>query len=192
MSIISSIENAIIQLGPGEFSKLCDTFLSRQDQYGSILGLGMKSGTLKTTIGNPDTYFRKQNGKYVFVAYTTTQTGIYKKLKDDIEKCLDHEKTKLPVEEIDEIICCHTSSNLLAADDFKLHKLCEEKSIKLTIIGVDELAQQIYNHYPKIAKDFLNIPLDTNQIMKIDDFVPTPFVSNNDRMNRLVIDFIEK
>ena len=23
----------------------------------------MKSGTLKTTIGNPDTYFRKENGK---------------------------------------------------------------------------------------------------------------------------------
>ena len=171
MSIITTIENAIIQLGPGEFQKFCDTFLSRQDQHGSLLGLGMKSGTLKTTIGNPDTYFRKENGKYVFVAYTCQQNGIYEKLKDDIEKCLDPEKTKLPIDAIEEIICCHTSSNLLAGDDQKLHTLCEEKNIKLILIGVDELAQQVYNHYPKLAKDFLNIPLDTNQIMTIDDFI---------------------
>ena len=51
MSKITEIENAIIQLGPGEFQKFCDTFLS-QKHYGKITGLGMKSGTLKTTIGN--------------------------------------------------------------------------------------------------------------------------------------------
>ena len=64
LSKITEIENAIIQLGPGEFQKFCDTFLS-QKHYGKITGLGMKSGTLKTTIGNPDTYFRKENGKYI-------------------------------------------------------------------------------------------------------------------------------
>lgn len=170
MSKITEIENAIIQLGPGEFQKFCDTFLS-QKHYGKITGLGMKSGTLKTTIGNPDTYFRKENGKYICVAYTAQQSDIFKKLKEDIEKCLDPEKTKLPIEEIDEIICCHTSSNLLAGDDHKLHKLCEEKNIKLTIFGVDEIAQQIYRYYPMIAKDFFGISADTNQIMYINEFV---------------------
>ncbi len=97
MSKITEIENAIIQLGPGEFQKFCDTFLS-QKHYGKITGLGMKSGTLKTTIGNPDTYFRKENGKYICVAYTAQQSDIFKKLKEDIEKCLDPEKTKLPIE----------------------------------------------------------------------------------------------
>ena len=159
MSKITEIENAIIQLGPGEFQKFCDTFLS-QKHYGKITGLGMKSGTLKTTIGNHDTYFRKENGKYICVAYTAQQSDIFKKLKEDIEKCLDPEKTKLPIEEIDEIICCHTSSNLLAGDDHKLHKLCEEKNIKLTIFGVDEIAQQIYRYYPMIAKDFFGISAD--------------------------------
>lgn len=170
LSKLTAIENAIIQLGDGDFQKFCDTFLS-QKQYGKIHGLGMKSGTLKTTIGNPDTYFRKENGKYVFVAYTTQQSSIYGKLKEDIDKCLDLQKTKLPVEEIEEIICCHTSSNLLAGDDNKLHKLCEEKGIKLTIFGVDELAQQVYKYYPLIAKDFLGISVDTNQIMYVDEFV---------------------
>lgn len=170
LSKLTAIENAIIQLGDGDFQKFCDTFLS-QKQYGKIHGLGMKSGTLKTTIGNPDTYFRKENGKYVFVAYTTQQSSIYGKLKEDIDKCLDPQKTKLPVEEIEEIICCHTSSNLLAGDDNKLHKLCEEKGIKLTVFGVDELAQQVYKYYPLIAKDFLGISVDTNQIMYVDEFV---------------------
>ncbi len=177
MSKITDIENAIIQLGPGEFQKFCDTFLS-QKQYGKIAGLGMKSGSLKTTIGNPDTYFRKENGKYICVAYTTQQNNIYEKLKEDIEKCLDTEKTKLPIDEIEEIICCHTSSNLLAGDDHKLHKLCEEKNIKLTLFGVDEIAQQVYRYYPIIAKDFLNIAVDTNQIMHIEEFISL-YDSNN-------------
>lgn len=170
MSKITAIENAIIQLGAGEFQKFCDTFLS-QKQYGKINGLGMKSGSLKTTIGNPDTYFRKDNGKYVCVAYTTQQKDIYEKLEDDIKKCLDPQKTKLPIEEIEEIICCHTSSNLLAGEDLKLHKLCEKADIKLTIYGVDEIAQQVYKYYPMIAKDFLGITLDTNQIMHVNEFV---------------------
>lgn len=38
----------------------------------------MKSGTLKTTIGNHDTYFRKENGKYICVAYTAQQSDIFK------------------------------------------------------------------------------------------------------------------
>ena len=85
----------------------------------------MKTGTLKTTIGNPDTYFRKNNGRYIFVAYTAQQDQIYSKLKEDIEKCLDETKTGLPASEIDEIICCHTSSNLKAGDDAKLNKMCQ-------------------------------------------------------------------
>ena len=171
MSKVTSIENAIIQLGPGEFQKFCDTFLSKKEKYGSIHGLGMKSGTLKTTIGNPDTYFRNESGKYICVAYTTQQDGIFQKLKDDIEKCLDAEKTKLPISDIEEIVCCHTSSNLLAGEDAELHRLCENNGVKLTIFGVDEIAQQVYSKYPTLAKDFFGISIDTNQIMSIEDFI---------------------
>lgn len=171
MSKVTAIENAIIQLGAGEFQEFCDTFLSKKEKYGAIHGLGKKSGTLKTTVGNPDTYFRNENGKYVCVAYTTQQDGIFKKLKEDIEKCLDTTKTKLSIDEIEEIVCCHTSSNLLAGEDAELHKLCENNGVKLTIFGVDEIAQQIYRKYPSVAKDFFGISVDTNQIMSIDDFI---------------------
>ena len=144
MSRITEIERKIQMLGAGEFQKLCDTFLSKKDMYGTILGLGMRTGTLKTTTGNPDTYFVRETGKYVFVAYTTQQASIYNKLKEDIEKCLDPQKTGVQLKDIDEIVCCHTSSNLSAGDDQKLRKLCSDKGILLTLFGVDEIAQQIY------------------------------------------------
>ena len=171
LSKLTSIESAIIQLGPGEYQKFCDTFLSKHGQYGAILGLGMKTGTQKTTKGNPDTYFVRGNGKYVFVAYTAQQDSIYSKIKADIDKCMNPEKTGVALSDIDEIVCCHTSSNLSAGDDQRLHQLCEEKGIKLSLFSVDEMAQQIYSNYPGLARDFLGITLDTNQIMSDVDFV---------------------
>ena len=68
----------------------------------------------------------------MYVAYTTQQEGIFKKIKEDIEKCFDTTKTKLSIKEIEEIVCCHTSSNLLAGEDAELHKLCEDRGVKLT------------------------------------------------------------
>ena len=171
MSKVTAIEKAIIQLGAGEFQKFCDTFLSKKKQYGAILGLGMKAGTLKTTKGNPDTYFVRENGKYVFVAYTTQQVGIFSKIETDIVKCMDSAKTGIQLTDIEEIVCCHTSSDLSAGDDQKLHKMCSEKGIKLTLYGVDEIAQQVYNRYPMLARDFLGISIDTNQIMSVSEFI---------------------
>lgn len=171
MAIITKIENAIIQLGPGEFQKFCDTFLAKKHAYGLIHGYGMKTGTLKTTIGNPDTYFRGNDGKYIFVAYTTQQNNIVSKLEEDIKKCLDPNKTGISSEDICEIICCHTSSNLSAGDDKKLHEICNLQGVKLTIYGVDELAQQIYSNYQVLGRDFLDIHIDTNQLLDVEDFV---------------------
>ena len=84
MSKVTDIKTKILQMDPGRYQEFCDTFLSKKNEYVKILGLGMKSGTHKTTTGNPDTYFRQDNGKYVFVAYTTQQSGICRKIKDDI------------------------------------------------------------------------------------------------------------
>ena len=167
---VTAIENAILQLGPGEFQKFCDTFLSKKEEYGAILGLGTKSGTSKTTKGNPDTYFRKDNGKYVFVAYTAQQEGVNKKIKEDIYKCLDSSKTGVAIEDIEEIVCCHTSSTLTAGEDKQLHEYCSNKGVTLTFYGVDEIAQEICKQYPTLAED-LGISLDTHQIMQISDFI---------------------
>ena len=154
MPSITDIKRRILELAPASFQEFCDTLISKQG-YGAVHGFGMKAGTGNTTIGNPDTYFRKENGKYVFVVYTIQQTNIFSKIKEDIE----------------EIICCHTSSNLSAGDDKFLHDFCERKGIVLTIWGIDELANQVHNRYRSLAKDYLGLSIDTNQILTDDEFV---------------------
>lgn len=96
--------------------KLCDALLSRKG-YEEIHAYGMQAGTMKTTKGNPDTYFKSKTGKYIFVAYTTQKDSLYEKAKEDIEKCLNPMKTGIQQEDIEEIIFCHTSSNLSAGED---------------------------------------------------------------------------
>ena len=169
MATITDIKSRILQLAPAPFQEFCDTLIYKNG-YGVISGYGMQAGTGKTTKGNPDTYF-ESNGKYVLVAYTTQQSDIYNKLKEDIEKCLDSNKTKLETSAVDLIICCHTSSNLNAGEDKKLHEICNKKGISLIIWGIDEIANQILNKYRSMAKDFLNLTIDTNQILSYEDFI---------------------
>lgn len=170
MAVLTEIKNAISILGDAEFQEFCDIILKKSG-YGVIHGLGMKAGTKKTTKGNPDTYFRKDNGKYVLVVYTTVGKNIYTKLNKDILKCFDSTLTGLEIDVVDEIVACHTSSNLNAGKDKSLHDMCEEKGIKLTIWGIDELGQLVHNKYPSLAKKYLNLNIDTYQISSIEDFV---------------------
>ena len=154
MAIITDIKKRIQELSPAQFQEFCDVLIHKKG-YGIVHGLGMQAGTGNTTKGNPDTYFRKDNGKYVFVAYTIEQGNIYNKLKKDINKCLDVTKTGLNPQNIDEIIICHTSSNLKAGDENQLYDFCKSKGISLQIWGIDEIANLVHNKYRSLANDYL-------------------------------------
>ena len=185
----SKIKSLILStLEGGGFQDLCDTLLCAEG-YEDIFSLGMKAGTLKTTTGNPDTYFRSESGKYIFVAYTTEQTSINKKIKEDIEKCLDQEKTGVSVKDIEKIICCHTSSTLKAGDDQALRKLCSSHGIELELYGIDRIANLLYRVYPYIAKDKLNFPIDSNQIFPIEEFIKQ-YDNSNGRTAPLTTTFL--
>ena len=108
MSRITDIKAKINVLEGGAFQELCDALLARKG-YEAIHAYGMQAGTMKTTKGNPDTYFNSKNGKYVFVAYTTQKDNLFEKAKEDIEKCLNPKKTGVQEKDIEEIIFCHTS-----------------------------------------------------------------------------------
>lgn len=69
MAVITDIKRRILELSPAGFQEFCDAFLKKKG-YGLIHSYGIQSGIENTTIGHPDTYFRKDNGKYVFVIYT--------------------------------------------------------------------------------------------------------------------------
>ncbi|HNX28749.1 MAG TPA: ATP-binding protein [Syntrophomonadaceae bacterium] len=170
MPKLTDIKQKILQLEGGAFQELCDAYLCASG-YTSILSFGMKSGTMKTTKGIPDTYFLNSRNKYILVMYTTQQSKIYEKVRNDIRDCLDTKKTGLVTSDIDEIIYCHTSSNLSAGDDKKLHEYCSSNGISLQLKGIDEIANDIYKRLPIIARDFLGVSISTEQILELNEFI---------------------
>lgn len=178
MANIETIKQKILQLDAGSFQNLCDSYLYKIG-YPSIVSLGGEAGTRKTTLGTPDTYFIASNGKYIFVEYTTQKTNLFTKIKDDLVKCLDTSKTGITHDKISEIIYCHTSSNLTPFQDSEVKDICEHIGIKLTVIGIDKLAEDIYLFHHNLSRDFLGISISTDQIQSYDDFINT---YNSNRM----------
>ena len=170
MATITIIKERIHSLDAAGFQILCDDYLSRIG-YPNLVALGTMAGAKRTTKGTPDTYFCEKDGKYVFAECTVQRKNLANKIKSDLEKCLDVKKTHIPVETISEIVYCHTSSDLSPDDDAFIKKLCSDKGILLTIVGIDKLADDIFWYYKTLAKEHLGLTIDTEQIQTADDFV---------------------
>lgn len=172
MSKLIDIKYRIMQLDGGTFQNLCDAFLHCEG-YGSGYSLGMQTGTNKTASGSPDTYFLTAENKYVMVMYSTQQTDFLKKAEEDIAKCFDQKRTGLSEDDVAEIVICHTYGRLHTGDDKQLRDLCAKRDTKLTLIGLDKLAEGLFFEYPRLARDFLGVSVDTGQVMSISEFIQT-------------------
>ena len=170
MAIINTIKQKILQLDQGTFQNLCDQILHSLG-YSNIVSLGSHSGTQKTTQGTPDTYCIIEDSKYIFVEYTTQQNDLQNKIKDDIKKSLKLTETGINCENISEIIYFHTSSNLKPAVHKEFCEMCEEKGIVFNMWGIDRIANHLFSDRRDLAKDYLQISYDTNQIFNIEDFI---------------------
>jgi len=171
MSYKTDIQNAILKLDAGPFQNLCDEYLN-ECGYRNIVCLGSKPGTNKTTSGTPDTYYCvDDNGKYIFIEYTTQQQSIYNKIISDIKKCLDEKYTKVTCDRIAEILYFHTTSNLTPEQDMTLKELCRSKGILLKIFGIDHLTNELYENHKYLVKQHLGITIATEQILSYDDFI---------------------
>ncbi len=171
MAKLNEIQSAILRLDGGQFQKLVDTYIYKKFGYKNIMDYGSHTGTNKTTKGIPDTYFLLNTGKYVFVMYSSHEKSTFKKIKNDILDCLNETKTGIEVSKIQQIICCHTSSNIGPKQDAELRELCSSQGVLLDIFGIGAISQDLLNYYPIIARNELNIAVDSGQILTIDDFV---------------------
>lgn len=170
MSKINQIQNRIRELEGGAFQKLADAYLYKKG-YEHVNPLGSVVGADKVRKGTPDTLIPSQNGKYVFAEHTTIQEdNLYAKLKSDLEKCFDEEKTGVPVEKIEEVVFCHTS-NLSAREEIALAEECQERGVNLNVFGIGSLSYDLYQKYLGLARDFLGVEVDTGQIVSPDEFV---------------------
>jgi hypothetical protein len=64
MASITDIKRRILELAPAQFQEFCEE-VGNKNGYGLVLHYGMDPGSGNTTKGNPDIYFRKENGKYL-------------------------------------------------------------------------------------------------------------------------------
>lgn len=167
MPKINQIQNAITELNGGQYQKLLDRYLYKRFGFTNIMPYGSQTGTNKTTKGIPDSYVRTENGKYILIMYGTVEASAYKKVEKDIIDCLNPQKTKIGIDEIDKIICCYTSTNI-SIDE---HKALLSHFKSTILINLGELSQDLYFYYPNIAKDNLSIDIDTHQILNDEDFV---------------------
>ncbi|MBN9125783.1 MAG: hypothetical protein J0I60_13855 [Nitrosospira sp.] len=169
MSKINQIQTALRELDGGAFQKLADAYLKKRG-YDYLVPLGSVIGANKVKTGTPDTLAILSNGKYVFAEYTTQQTGFFAKLKDDLNKCFDEEKTGIPVAKIQEIVFCHTS-NLSTNELNRLREICETHGVNLNIFDIGSISYDLSENYRGLARDYLGVQVDTGQIIPPDEFV---------------------
>ena len=168
MSKINKIQAAILALEGGAYQKLLDEYLYRKYHLENIQPLGVQNATNKTTKGIPDSYVLTGD-KYVLICYGTVKEQPANKIKTDISDCLDTAKTKLPLSKISRILCCYTSSNITPEQTEMLKTLGGDIDVEL--IGLGTLSHDLAYKYKNLAKDHLDISIDTHQVFVISDFV---------------------
>ncbi|MCB5953268.1 hypothetical protein LI951_14425 [Enterococcus sp. BWT-B8] len=168
MSKLNRLQSEIKSLEGGKFQKLCDSYLYKKNGWDNIHSLGSMDGTDKTTKGIPDSYYHdKKSNQYILVMYGTRKDATAK-LKVDIEEAIT--KSKLEKNDIKQIVCCHTSSNITVAQDKELKTLAEP--IELELIGIDTLSQELLQiKYQDLAFDHLGISKGTDQVWSLEKFI---------------------
>lgn len=165
------IEQQLLSIDSAAFQNLCDIYLSfREQELASINRTGSQFGKQKTVKGTPDTFFRLADGSLRYVEYTTKADGLVDKIKEDIDKCLDPIKTGVPANQVNKIIICF-NSRLNVAEETAITQHAVSKNIRIELIGLDWLALEIYSKYLILAKDILGIPLDTGQLLPLQNFI---------------------
>ena len=179
----NDIKDKINHIEQGKFQNLCNKLLYNMG-YKNLNQLGSQDTSDKTTPGTPDTYII-DNGLYISVECTTQKTAIYTKILGDINKCIaEYKKCKLTK---GKIFYFYTSSNLKMHQQKKLRDKCQKENIELDIFPIDRIANMLIYEYPLIAKEFLNIEVDTLQIVSVEEFIKqynsVPFgVKINDKL----------
>jgi hypothetical protein len=165
------IEQKLLAIDGAGFQNLCDSYLvMRENEYSSLNRTGSQLGKLKTIIGTPDSFMRVSGNKLAYIEYTTQATSRVKKIKEDIDKCLDESKTGVETTEVYKIIVCF-NSRLKVSEETLLQKYASEKKVNLELIGIDNIALDILSKYYSLARDFLGMSLDTGQILPFDVFI---------------------
>jgi energy-coupling factor transporter ATP-binding protein EcfA2 len=170
MSTFQQIQSALIAINDSIFQELCDHIIFTNREPTGFTRTGSQVGKQKTVKGTPDSFFINNKKNFVFIEYSTNITEGYKKLYQDVEKCFLFEKTKINVDQIDELILCF-NFNLKPEESEKLLELGIKNKVLITLMSLDQLSLDISINYRIVASRYLEIPIDSGQVISIDDFI---------------------
>lgn len=179
MSKINEIQKKLEEIESGHFQKLCEAYFFEKGYY--VIPYGSVLGSDKTRKGKPDLYVI-QDDKFIFIECSTDKTSGLKKLKRDLEDCFEFKKTKIEPNKIVDVKLCYNFI-LAPSEANSLLNLQEKFKCKIELIDISILASSLCYTYPYLANKFLGISLDTNQILKPEQF------KNEYSKNEYVIDF---
>ncbi len=160
MAILSDIISALGRIDAALFQQLGDELLTAIYKPINIESRGTKKGQVKTRKGSPDTILSMCSGK-ILIEYTTQsdhpQKQFIAKLKGDITSCLNVKKTRIPIEEIKEIILFSNQRITIDIQDNLRNYLCAQyPAIKLTIFSIDDIATKLQDT-PHLLHEYLGI-----------------------------------
>lgn len=167
------LEKEISMLDAGSFQNLSRAFIKKELKNYSCQANGSMIGSAKTTKSHPDCLFiNNLSNKFVMVECTTQQTKLEKKLKSDIDDCIDESKTKIPVSSIERIIFCYSNGKIPNGDILEQKEHLLSLGIKLELISVYDMALGIEDKYPELALKYLEMNLyNSLNILSVDEFI---------------------
>jgi|25_taG_2_1085351.scaffolds.fasta_scaffold00765_8 DNA polymerase III delta prime subunit len=165
------IEDKLKQINSAKFQNLCDTYLAlREREFSSIQRTGSQYGKEKTVKGTPDSFLRLSDNKLAYIEHTTQTSSLPNKIIEDINKCLDKSITKVDPKRIHKIIICF-NQRLSLEEEVKIQEHVKEQNVHVDLIGIDTLALEILSKHLILAREFLDIKLETGQIQTLPSFV---------------------
>lgn len=89
------------------------------------------------------------------------------KIKDDVEKCLEYEKSHPDLGPITSIACCYSCEKLTVADLASLQRM----DSRIELISADDIAEACCADYPWLAREYLGVDIAEGQLSDADSFV---------------------
>lgn len=169
MNKLSDLTGALEKMNEATFQQFGDEFLGRIYHPINFEPRGSMIGKDKTKKGSPDTIFVLPEGK-VMIEYTTqsssSKVSFLQKLKSDIDSCLDYDKTRVPIEEICEIVIFTNQRIAIDTIDelesyFKNKLINYNHDIKLKFFSLDNISLKTKD-YPGLMMDYLGISCNSN------------------------------
>lgn len=165
--MITQIEQALLSCNADRFANICRLYLSYK--YDIVNSTGFVVGKEKSKKGTPDNFIPYKDF-YIFNEITTIdKKQLVPKLKKDIEHCfIQKEISASKIVKI--ILICNGEITPKIQEELNNYKNSLSTNTDLEIIGIDSFATIIFRDYPQISKE-LGFPIDTGQILEIEDFI---------------------